>query len=486
MIPVEGSHSPHGQVTCTELAIEQAVCGGQVGMDFGGNPTYQAADGTMVSCGYAPTVMIIADDDAWPVPGWFSGTEAIDESMTTPLDCQGRCYANPACTYFSFEFEQRAGGDAFHTCYLKSDYVGSPDDAACNAHPYVPWATEDPRWHGQSGPGIACSGIQPQLANVDPQTCRPGEPVPDHCSIDCAAIVHPYLEECVGPLMAVNSQTFTQIETFDVHQCQTLTPEPFLERIAAVQEAAGCTICTTLGGCAIADETSIWSYFYVNDEACPATFTEEWNCLEAARLAVEAGGNTFPDATQPRGMLQQTSSGASAGCSVQAPGDWAAHWNDAAGAVPFVGSYPPVCQSDRCPDGKVCGQALISITNGTRVPQMNTTGGHRRQQGDSDTFMNHFANSDAACPWDDVDERITIVSNACCDPVDPTMSCEAALPTFCSIQCAVEAHKFYTECNTFLLSHFEFGEQIKGLEGRCLIGVDIDQLKEAIAEAACI
>ena len=160
---------------------------------------------------------------------------------------------------------------------------------------------------------------------------------------------------------------------------------------------SSCTICTSVGGCAIANDTSIWNFVYVNDAPCDGTPIPENACLEAARLAVGAAGNTFPDL----GMLQITNGRfASSGCSVQAgpqgfydTGDWAAHWNDATGA-PYTftdprttagyvyGSwYPPVCQSDTCLAGKTCGQAAVSITNGvTTPPAPPPGGGNRRQQ----------------------------------------------------------------------------------------------------------
>lgn len=109
-----------------------------------------------------------------------------------------------------------------------------------------------------------------------------------------------------------------------------------------------------------------------------------------------------------------------------------------------------------------------------------------RQSPAAGTLLKNFVTADAACPWDEVDGRVERVSNACCDHTDPTRSCEAQLPASCSIQCAMEAHKFYTECQEFLSTHFAFGEQVKSLEGRCLLGVDLNQLKEAIAEVACI
>jgi hypothetical protein len=132
-------------------APTENACLSQIGMDYGGNPSYTAADGTEVSCGYAPVVELVADSADWPAPGWYSGPLTIDETMDSPLECQARCLANADCTYFSYEWELTANG-MYHECYLKSSFA----DALCMVDPYVPWASEDAYWHGQSGPGIAC------------------------------------------------------------------------------------------------------------------------------------------------------------------------------------------------------------------------------------------------------------------------------------------------------------------------------------------
>jgi len=128
------------------------ACMSQVGMDYGGNPSYTDASGTEVSCGYAPVVELVADSADWPAPGWYSGPLTIDDTMDSPLECQARCLANADCTYFSYEWELTANG-MYHECYLKSSYA----DENCMVDPYVPWASEDAYWHGQSGPGIACT-----------------------------------------------------------------------------------------------------------------------------------------------------------------------------------------------------------------------------------------------------------------------------------------------------------------------------------------
>ena len=115
------------------------------------------------SCGYAPVIEIVADHADWPAPGWFSGTLTIDGTMDSPLECQARCFNNAGCDYFSYEWEMTAGG-MYHECYLKASYTDDNTDAdvdaaSCMAAPYVPWASEDAQWHGQSGPGIECASI---------------------------------------------------------------------------------------------------------------------------------------------------------------------------------------------------------------------------------------------------------------------------------------------------------------------------------------
>ena len=127
-----------------------------------GNPNYvDETSGATVECGYAPIVAIVADHADWTAPGWFSGTLIIDETMVSPLQCQALCFSNADCDYFSYEWEYTAGG-MYHECYMKYAYTDDNTDAAidaasCMAAPYVPWASEDAMWHGQSGPGIECA-----------------------------------------------------------------------------------------------------------------------------------------------------------------------------------------------------------------------------------------------------------------------------------------------------------------------------------------
>eukprot|EP01050_Picozoa_sp_SAG11_P016374 SAG11_NODE_2229_length_3658_cov_3.278730_1_plen_292_part_00 len=144
----------------TDYMAGEHACGGQIGMDYGGNPSYTAADGTEVECGFAPIVMIIADHAHWPAPGWFSGTLTIDATMNSPIDCQARCFNNADCNCFSYEWELTADA-MYHECYLKTAYTddntgADVDAASCMADPYVTWASEDAQWHGESGEGIAC------------------------------------------------------------------------------------------------------------------------------------------------------------------------------------------------------------------------------------------------------------------------------------------------------------------------------------------
>jgi hypothetical protein len=126
----------------------EPACGGQIGMDYGGNAI--GSDG--VECGYAPVVALVADSADWAAPSWYKGPVVVDATMTSPFECQVRCFAEPSCDFFSYEYEMSAG-TMNHECHMKGAYT----EERCTANPYVPWASEDPLWHGQSGPGIACS-----------------------------------------------------------------------------------------------------------------------------------------------------------------------------------------------------------------------------------------------------------------------------------------------------------------------------------------
>ena len=99
------------------------------------------------SCGYASVLTIYADHQDWTPPGWFGGQVVFDAGMASPADCQAACLMRSGCDYFSYEWEFTTQG-MYHECYLKASYA----DAQCMVNPYVPWASQDPQWHGQSGP----------------------------------------------------------------------------------------------------------------------------------------------------------------------------------------------------------------------------------------------------------------------------------------------------------------------------------------------
>merc|ERR1719424_921068 len=127
----------HGQsgpgIACASATELQMACEGQMGMDYGGNPSYIDADTLeVIECGFAPIVEIIADSADWSAPGWFSGTLTIDNTMVSPLDCQARCFANADCDFFSYEWELTAGA-MYHECYMKMSY----DDEQCMVDPFV-------------------------------------------------------------------------------------------------------------------------------------------------------------------------------------------------------------------------------------------------------------------------------------------------------------------------------------------------------------
>ena len=153
-------HGQSGPSANCNPPLENA-CSGLIGMDYGGNPSYTDSNGESVSCGYAPIVEIFADHADWQAPGWYGGAITYDASMDNPMECQARCFLNADCDFFSYEWELTADG-MYHECYLKTSYTDDNTDAdvdaaSCMADPYVPWISEDPYWHGQSGPGIACA-----------------------------------------------------------------------------------------------------------------------------------------------------------------------------------------------------------------------------------------------------------------------------------------------------------------------------------------
>ena len=111
--------------------------------DYGGYGASQA-DGT--SCGYAPMMAIVLNNDRAGIPSWFSGTNITDPTMTSAEACQKWCSIYDSCDFFSYEWELTAGG-MYHECYLKQGYSYTE----C-PHPvieqYVPWSNAaDAAWH---------------------------------------------------------------------------------------------------------------------------------------------------------------------------------------------------------------------------------------------------------------------------------------------------------------------------------------------------
>ena len=82
--------------------------------DYGGYGASQA-DGT--SCGYAPTIAIVLNNDRAGIPSWFSGDNITDSTMTSAEACQKWCSIYDACDFFSYEWEY-----GYHECFLKSMY----------------------------------------------------------------------------------------------------------------------------------------------------------------------------------------------------------------------------------------------------------------------------------------------------------------------------------------------------------------------------
>ena len=150
-----GSENPawHGQsglgIACSSATELEAACGGQIGMDYGGAGVV-GTDGA--DCGYAPVIATYVDSADWVQPPWESGPHSVDPSMTSPFECQLRCFTSVDCDFFSYQYELSADS-MNHECYLKTGYT----EARCQANPYVSWGSENPQWHGQSGTGIACS-----------------------------------------------------------------------------------------------------------------------------------------------------------------------------------------------------------------------------------------------------------------------------------------------------------------------------------------
>ena len=115
--------------------------------DYGGYGASQA-DGT--SCGYAPTIAIVLNNDRAGIPSWFSGDNITDSTMTSAEACQKWCSIYDACDFFSYEWEY-----GYHECFLKSMY--DAEDGGADCHDYVIWGFSDANWTGASGPGV-CAG----------------------------------------------------------------------------------------------------------------------------------------------------------------------------------------------------------------------------------------------------------------------------------------------------------------------------------------
>ena len=94
---------------------QQNSCGGRIGEDYGGNPSYTDSNGDSVSCGYAPIVVIYADSADWQAPGWYGGELTIDATMWSAFECQDRCFNNADCDFYSYEWEWTAGA-MYHEC----------------------------------------------------------------------------------------------------------------------------------------------------------------------------------------------------------------------------------------------------------------------------------------------------------------------------------------------------------------------------------
>jgi Cu/Zn superoxide dismutase len=171
----------HGQsgpgIACSTATELEPACEGLIGMDYGGNP--MGTDG--VECGYAPVAAVIADSEDWAAPSWYKGAVTRDATMTSPFECQVRCYAEPSCDFFSYEWAL-TGEIMYHECYLKEGYT----EERCTANPYTAWVSEDPQWHGQSGPGVSCDRVPPSPTPA-PSSARPGATTPPTTAAAAAA-----------------------------------------------------------------------------------------------------------------------------------------------------------------------------------------------------------------------------------------------------------------------------------------------------------
>ena len=109
----------------------------------GRNASFIDANGTEVSCGFAPVLEVIFDDSTTrSAPAWYTDPLIIDPNMRSPIECQAWCYDLDGCDFFSYR-AVLVHGVVSHECYLKRAYT----EPQCIANQYVPWKTSH-RYHG--------------------------------------------------------------------------------------------------------------------------------------------------------------------------------------------------------------------------------------------------------------------------------------------------------------------------------------------------
>ena len=109
------------------------------GVDYGGNTN---------PCGYAPMVAIAVNDDTFSFPGWFSGPQIIDTTMTSAGGVPGAvCGATRGVTSSRTRRRSRRGTE-YRECYMKEAH----DYSAVHCHAYDSWEFDDLFWEGHSGP----------------------------------------------------------------------------------------------------------------------------------------------------------------------------------------------------------------------------------------------------------------------------------------------------------------------------------------------
>ena len=98
---------------------------------------------------YMDSVMIIANDDGFSFPSWFSGTTEVDSDMTSAEACQEACREFTSvdgveCAYFAYEYEYQADlGYYVHECYLKSGWADDACDESDACTFYEWWNDEE-------------------------------------------------------------------------------------------------------------------------------------------------------------------------------------------------------------------------------------------------------------------------------------------------------------------------------------------------------